>query len=124
MAKVTKRFAKGQTVFFACLDMFEVASGERNGRLEIVHAGAVITRTVDACGAKQVTFEDHGNDSTFGRSMYANSDQLFNTAEEAFEYLKNSRYVEVIAKKVYSDANREWYDEIVQGRTVFISEQK
>ncbi len=124
MAKITKRFTKGQTVFVATLNFFEIASGEWKGHIEIVHAGAVITRTVDACGAKQVTFENHGNDGVFGRSMYANSDQLFNTAEEAFEYLKNSRHIDVIAKKVYSDANREWYDEIIQGRTVFISEQK
>lgn len=124
MAKIEKRFKKGQVVFYAEANVSSIAEGERNGRFLIVRAGAVITRTIDSCGVKQMTFEDHGNDSTFGKSQYSNNPFFFDNAEDAFECLRKWEHTEVIAKKVYSDKTREWYDDLVEGRMAFISEQK
>ncbi len=74
-----KRFTKGQVVFQACRHF-----AENDTQIEM----RVISRTVDACGAKQVTFEDHGMDSVYGRRDQANSESLHASAESAFAQLE------------------------------------
>lgn len=120
MSKQAKRFSKGQTVFFASYNLATVAKGERNGQMYWIQLGGVITRTIDSCGAKQMTFEDHGSDSTFGRSQYANHPAFFLTAEEAFAYLHADKNVDVIAKKVYTDSNLDWFTELNNGTLAMI----
>lgn len=74
-----KRFNKGQTVYQACSHF-----AENETQVEM----RVISRTIDACGAKQATFEDHGNDSVYGRQVsFSWANHIFGTAEEAFAYL-------------------------------------
>lgn len=91
MAKAT-RFIKGQTVyqahnyFASNQDTREMMLANQGKPMEIEMR--VISRIVDACGTKQVTFLDRGHDSVFGRKAPADSDTLFATPEEAFEYLR------------------------------------
>jgi hypothetical protein len=120
MSKQAKRFSKGQTVFYASTNLGTVAKGERNGEYTSVHLGAVITRTIDSCGAKQMTFEDHGCDSVFGKSVRADHPAFFATAEEAFAYLHASSAVDVIAKHVYTDHNKNWFYDLENSTLVMI----
>ena len=98
------RFTKGQTIFQAC---WRFAS-----RYPQVVEQRVISRTVDSCGKKFVTFENHGRDHVFGRREFADAKTLHSTAEDAFQFLAgNPDYVKhyntvVIYPHVVSD--REW----------------
>jgi len=82
------------------------------------YIGIVVSRTVDACGAKQCTFADNGNDSTFGRKVLMSApynESLFATAEEAFAYL--TPRCKIALQRVFSDQGNEWYDTVVEIRT-------
>ena len=100
------RFAKGQTIFQAC---WQFAS-----KYPEVVEQRVISRTVDSCGKKFVTFEDHGHDSTYGRREPADSVLLFALADDAFKYLAdNAGYVKCYKKVViypYVVSDREWLE--------------
>ncbi len=120
MAKTAKRFAKGQTVFMACTNFSSVAKGEIDGAIVYVQLGAVIARTVDACGAKQMSFFDRGADGIFGRTDFATHPAYFNTQEEAFAYLRTSKNVDVIARDVYAD-DRSSFKALADGSLIIIA---
>jgi hypothetical protein len=93
------KFSKGQTVFYACTGFASVAVGKDN-TIEL----RVIARIVDACGLKQVTFVDRGNDGIYGRkfSFGPYSKQVFATAEEAFSYLESHKAKWTRTEKTHS----------------------
>lgn len=81
------RFTKGQVIYQVSeWSRTEIKETTRtrlgNNRVEI----RVRTRTVDACGLKQVTFYDHGMDWVFQRCRRADDKCLHATREEAFAY--------------------------------------
>ena len=121
--KTAKRFTKGQTVFYASTNLGRVGEGDRDHNFHSVQLGAVIERQVDACGAKQVTFFNRGNnDSVFGRSQYASNQAICATASEAFEFLRNSPLVDVVCPDIYTDADKRWFDDLRNG-TMRIAEK-
>lgn len=86
------KFKKGQTVFYASTrfannDREYYAAHKKGELVERKEELRVISRVVDSCGAKKITFLDRGKDSVFGRSANATADCFFTTAAEAFEYL-------------------------------------
>lgn len=94
------KFKKGQTVYQACTHFAENATSVEY---------RVVSRVVDACGKKQVTFEDHGHDSVFRRRLLLDAGpKVFATADEAFSYLAQApsdlRKTPVINPDVVSDA--------------------
>jgi hypothetical protein len=120
MTKVAKRFQKGQTVFYASTNFGSVAKGQIEDRIVYVQLGAVIARTVDACGAKQMSFFDRGADGIFGRTDFATHPAYFNTQEEAFAYLRDSQNVDVIARDVYAD-DRSSFAALADGSLVILA---
>ena len=119
----TKRFTKGQTVYYATADFAAVGRGDREHGFADVYLGVVIERQVDACGAKNITFFDRGgNDSTFGRRHFASSPFICASADEAFAFLRASQRVDVICPDVYTDADKRCFDEL-RGGTMRIAEK-
>jgi len=132
MAK--SRFVKGQIVYSVCTRFstfgqyaIRNASGKFLGWTDgpktrdghAIKIAVVIERQVDACGAKQVTFYDRGNnDSVFGRMERADIPTIFNTAEEAFAYAEAN--CDIVAAKVYSDADDEAFEEVNNGTMKFL----
>lgn len=116
-----KRFSKNQIVYQAS-DRFSSKDYRRpDGRYVTVIICRVIERVVDACGNKQVTFYNRGNDSIFGRSHCANAAYIQPTAQQAFDYLEarkanykpqNNPYYEarilVIDPVIMTDAVVDW----------------
>lgn len=101
------RFIKGQTVFQACIYFASTPNYE-------VVERRVVSRTVDSCGKKFVTFEDHGYDSVYGRRDYADSAMLHETADAAFRFLEQYPTLRgtkkvIIYPNVVSD--REWIEQ-------------
>jgi hypothetical protein len=106
MNKTSRRFTKGQTIFYASTYFRCPGRGDRDHA--DVYLGAVIERQVDACGAKQVTFFDRaGFDGVFCRSDRAEAEYFFATPDEAFQYLRNHGAVDVISPDIHSDADPE-----------------
>lgn len=120
------QFKKGQKVYLVSTHCAEVY---RPGRRLSINITCILERTVDACGAKQMTFEDHGNDSIFGKKAYAPftitplegygypSHNYFGTIEEARAYqhgIKNYtradgyQYEYVHVEGVFTDQSTEW----------------
>lgn len=101
MKATSARFMKGQTVYAISTNF--CSDDDRKICFGIVHK-----RIVDACGKKQVTFFNRGNDEVFGRSirfredeiinskMWFASNMVFENPESAFEELK--RYKEMCRK--------------------------
>jgi hypothetical protein len=113
-----RRFKKGQEVFQVCPhfstnDIAYFTARRMGETIQRLTEMRVVSRTVDTCGAKQMTFEDHGLDGVFGRSVSAQDTRFFDTADEAFAFLRsfeqaNARenHAFVIYPTVVSD--REW----------------
>lgn len=102
-------FKKGQTVYQPVAYFAETKT-----HIEM----RVVSRTVDSCGAKQITFVDHGFDSVFGkRALFTPgwSQPVFATPEEAFAQLEKAprrkQRVTVINPMVTSDSV--WVDKII-----------
>lgn len=114
-----KKFNKNQIVFQACHTFAAIQPTSKNGDLLIreVMIGVVIERQVESCGQKQTTFFNRGgNDSVFGRTMYAGYNNAFATQDEAFAALKSSPSCSVICPDVYSDANNSSFDDVKSGQ--------
>ena len=114
------KFKKGQIVYQASL--FTCSLGADRKSLYGINGGIVIARLVDACGKKQVTFYDRGNDSVFKRTKYlegpyADGNLIFATAAEAFEALKNK--ADVYSPKLYSDDSNEWFNDVKKAYEIF-----
>lgn len=121
--KTAKRFTKGQTVFYASTNFSRVGDGDRAHDFHGVQIGLVIERQVDACGAKQVTFFNRGeNDSIFGRSHLANNPEICTTADEAFAFLRNHNRVDVVCPDIYTDTDKRCFDDLRNG-TLRIAEK-
>lgn len=99
---MNKRFAKGQTVYQACAH-FSGFEGDEHHKETIL--GIVVSRVIDSCGAKKITFAERGADWVYGKSDTANSQKLFADAESAFAYLAAYPYTDVICPDVYADDN-------------------
>lgn len=113
----TKRFAKGQVVYYASAN-FSRNAAPREGVVD-PSLGVVIERVVDACGTKQITFFNRGGlDCVFGRSKSASSPNICSTPEEAFAYLRAQPRVTEICPVVYSDSNKECFDDLYSGAMV------
>lgn len=119
--KTAKRFTNGQTVFYASTYFGCVGKGDRYH--DNVRLGVVIERQVDACGVKQITFFNRGNnDSVFGRRENANNQAICETAEEAFNFLRNSLIVDVVCPDVYTDSDKRCFDDL-RNSTMRIAEK-
>jgi hypothetical protein len=104
-----KKFKKGQKVFYATTNLSSLKAYDHNTVIDIL---SVIERTVDACGKKQMTFENHGYDYAYGKKSYAPFDQYFETREEAYEYLDSiedytrtdgMHYHHLILREIFDD---------------------
>lgn len=127
------RFQKGQIVYSASVNFStygQHAMRDANGKFQgwaagpktregrEITIGAVIERQIDACGKKQISFYDRGdNDFVFGRRMSADTPRLFTTADEAFEYVK--QHCDLVVADVYSDANRNIFNDNAAGKLKF-----
>ncbi len=101
------KFAKGQTVFQACIN-FACKDG--------VRIGVVIERMLDSAGKKFVTFYDRADlDSVFGRRERIEYAAIFATQQEAFQHLQNSASTGAICKTVYTDSNDESFRDFRSG---------
>jgi len=78
------RFKKGQKVYSA---ETHLATRYGKGDEKDIHIMTVVERTVDACGNKQMTFYNAGNDFIFGKKVCAPFNKFFETRELAYEYL-------------------------------------
>jgi len=76
-----KRFTKGQKVYYFSTNFADIPLDDR-----VVEYYAIIERTVDACGAKQMTFEDHGCDGIYGRRQGSQHPHYFATVDEALDH--------------------------------------
>jgi hypothetical protein len=113
--KTKSRFQKGQTVYLACHNFASIHPTPEDYRKahgceeppKDIAFGVVVSRVVDACGQKQVTFYDHGNDSIYGRSRPVDFPGLFETHQEAADFLKGMipRLGLLVDKREHSDAD-------------------
>lgn len=110
------RFSKGQRVFYAATSFGSLYDRKHNTSVEIL---TVIERTADACGKKQMTFEDHGNDSVYGRTAYAPFNSYFETREDAYKHLETIEdytrkdgfnFRHIIMRGEFDDRNKEVFD--------------
>lgn len=104
------RFHRGQTVYYGCNRISEKGVFPYKETLCMV-----ISRTIDTCGKKQITFKDYGSDFAFGRKELSGNPAYFNTPEEAFKYIEDNNYYNgrkrtIITDKVFSDENEEWFE--------------
>jgi hypothetical protein len=115
-------FKKGQRVYYFSNRCSEVYLPSEKRSILVT---CIIERIVDACGVKQMTFEDHGNDDVFGRKAYAPFDRFFATPEEALssqaaviDYTRTDgyRYEYIHLTKIYSDQDKTWYHEVTATR--------
>ena len=104
--KTPARFTKGQTVYQISYRFTE----NMDKRLAFV---VCVSRIVDSCGAKRVTFYDRGNDGVYRRSHPADSTHLFTTHAEAITALKAhaeqqalypKNYTVIVDEREHSDA--------------------
>jgi len=84
-----------------------------------IRIGIVVERMLESCGKKQATFFDRGGvDSVFGRVHYFNHGDLFASAEEAVEALRKTNFCDVICNKIYSDSNKESFEDLRNGNLI------
>lgn len=118
MSKATAPFAKGQIVFQACPTFSTIARGDHASRNDVL-LGVVIARQVDACGTKKITFfnrdSKNQNDFVFGRSVRLPSNHIFNSAQDAFNFLNASWHCDVICPDVYSDSSDQAFADLKFG---------
>ena len=88
---MASKFTKGQTVYYASSNFSEVVDYKAMTR-SIEYR--VISRIVDSCGAKQMTFVNRGYDSVFGKKVRSSNPTYFATPAEAFAFLENDKRVE------------------------------
>tara|TARA_R110000803_G_scaffold39351_3_gene84949 strand:- start:226 stop:636 length:411 start_codon:yes stop_codon:yes gene_type:complete len=119
--KNNKRFTKGDTAFYASTNF---TSGVKAADGTTHELFVIISRTVDSAGKVRTTFEDHGNDWVYGRSIHTDAAMYFTSAEDAENYLiklkeeheawvamRNAgdspvgEYAVTISSEVYSDAD-------------------
>jgi len=74
------RFQKGQKVY-----KLTTHFGEINEKHRVIDFMAIIERTVDSCGLKKMTFENHGFDGVYGRSTWSDDPLYFANIPEALE---------------------------------------
>ena len=107
----TSKFTKGQKVYYASMNVSRIYRNDGND----IYLCMVIERTVDACGQKQMTFEDDGNDFVFGKMVKLQwSQEYFTTPAEAFAYINlcasNLKGVCVVHPEIMSDKNTDWLE--------------
>lgn len=81
-------FKKNQTVYVAKPSFAHRYEAHRTVETQMV----VVSRVVDSCGKKQMSFFDGGNDHIYGRRVLADASgsfyNVFSTPEEAFAALE------------------------------------
>lgn len=97
------KFVKGQIVYCVS-EHFDIRDD--------VQIGAVISRTVDSCGKKFMTFVNFGFDSAFGRRSALQNGRVFADASAAFEFLKQLNAVGGYVKNVHTDQNGIVFDKL------------
>jgi len=99
------QFKKGQEVFQACLNY------AAKGQLSEIR---VVSRIVDSCGKKQMTFVEHGKDGVYGKTKYTTVDGIFATVfatpDAAFEFIaayteaRKDAFTWIVVNEVHDDS--------------------